>query len=329
MAVKQKPKSAMAALLEYSMEGEANTTTQDQAQKNETSSVQVFYEDNSDVFKPTEQSIPTLTIIKVNPEECILWRFADRPVDELGDIDALAMSLKEYGQQEPILVRKNRQNTSHKYEVIFGNRRWRAAQLINLSLDAIYKDVSDQQAALFQKEENENRKELSDYARALSYSAQIAGGVFKNETDLSEHLGLSKQTLNDLMAYLRVPVKLRELISSYRNLSKKMVSKLATLSKDSAVLETLMTLAPKIDNKTITTSNIEKYIHSYSSDTKKLVKKSYEKKDKYGNILYKIDPQSNGRVVINISKSIGQGINLEMLQERLVDFISELKNITE
>lgn len=266
-------------------------------------------------------------LITIDPNDCILWPFADRPSDELGDIESLAQSLKEHGQQEPILVRENKQNTPHRYEIIFGNRRWRAAHFAHISLLAICKNISDQQASLCQKEENENRKEISDYARAMSYRAQIDGGVFKSETELSKILGISKQALNDLMAYLRVPENLRAAISNYKTLSKKMVIKIATLSKNADCLDVLMHLAPKISDQTVTTSNIDQRMQSFlspGSQKKPFIKPEYEKRDTAGNLLFKTKPQDNGDVIVHINRRAIIMTDIELFQIKLNSFLMEL-----
>ena len=51
-----------------------------------------------------------------------------------------------------------------KYEVIFGERRWRACQLANVPFKAIVRDLTDSEAALLQIVENEQRQDLSEYA---------------------------------------------------------------------------------------------------------------------------------------------------------------------
>jgi ParB/RepB/Spo0J family partition protein len=268
-------------------------------------------------------------LLSIDPDDCILWPFSDRPSDELGDIHSLAHSLKEHGQQEPILVRENRQKTRHTYEIIFGNRRWRAAQIAKIKLIAICKNVDDQQASLFQKEENENRKELSDYARAMSYRAQIDGGIYKNEAELSKVLGISKQALNDLMAYLRVPEELREAISNFKSLSKKMVTKLAALSKDKEMLEVLMHLAPKISDQSVTTTTLDKHIHSFLSPgikKNKLVQPTFEKRNALGELQFRTTLQNTGEVSLHINKKLIDQNQMDVFHLQFAAFLDGFTN---
>lgn len=328
---RKKPQSAMAALLDFAQTAvvddvqEQTNTVHAAPRQNEWQDGARFEKINESIVRDETQE----QLITVDPKDCILWRFSDRPSDELGDIDALAQSIKEHGQQEPILVRKNRQDTSHAYEVIFGNRRWRAAQQEELKLIAICKNLTDQQAALCQKEENENRKELSDYARAMSYRAQLDGGVFKNETELSKVLGISKQTLSDVMAYLRVPETLRDAISNYKSLSKKMVTKLAALSKDKEILDILILLAPKISDQSVTTTTLEKHIQSYlipGVKKNKFVNAELEGRDTSGKLLFKTRLQNSGEIAVQISKQIVDQHHMDELHAQFEHFLRGFLN---
>ena len=317
---RKKPQSAMAALLDFS----DNTLSEDI-----TTTVVESDEKVSEIKKVNTFNDPFLNesrILEISPDECILWPYADRPIDELGDIESLATSIKQHGQQEPVLIRRNKQNTNHKYEIIFGNRRWRASQQANTKLLAVFKDLSDQQAALCQKEENENRKELSDYARALSYKSQIDGGVFKSETELSKFLGISKQTLNDIMSFLRVPEILRDKIKGYKYLSKKMVTKLASLSKDKDKLDVLIHLADKIGDKIITTSNIDEYVHKFltpKNTVKNLENKFLIKKTASGKTLLKTQKKANGDIYLKIDKGLIKENNLEEVHLKIANILED------
>lgn len=313
---RKKPQSAMAALLDFS---EPTVATLDASEISVT-----FEQPNSfETFLNTPMQQEG-GLIQVDPEDCILWPFADRPQDELGDLDSLAESMQNHGQQEPVLIRANRQNTPQKYEIIFGNRRWRAAKKANIKLSAVFRDITDQQAALCQKEENENRKELSDFARALSYRAQIEGGVFKNENELSKYLGISRQSLNDIMSYLRVPEILRNNIKNYKLLSKNMVVKLATLAKDNEHLDVLMHLADKISEKKITTTNLEGEILRCLSPKTRVSKGEnpcYVQKTASGKTLLKTEQKNNGDVFLYIQHGLIGSDDVEEVHLKLAKIL--------
>ncbi len=324
---KSKPKSAMAAFMDKKLN--MNEVSQEGAQD---STVIIPVRDEvfeshkvRDLISDSQQK-DSVEIITVHPSECTPWKYADRQQSEMGDIDSLASSMKKYGQQQPILIRKNTTSSNHKYEVIFGNRRWRAAHNAEMKLSAVKKDISDQDAGLVQKHENENRAEVSDYSRALNYKSLIDGKVFESEKDLSQYLGMSKQTMNDIMAYLRVPNVLRERIDSYSSLSKNMVSRLATLSKDKEKLNILIQLAPDISSHKVTTTNLDRMILNHlrkDLPTPEAIK--LFKNDSKGRLMYEIQQKTSGKVNVIISKQQTHDLNLELLNTKLMDLIDSCK----
>lgn len=270
-----------------------------------------------------------LKIIIVQADECALWEYYDRPESELGDLESLSHSMQQHGQQEPILVRPASQK-SHpkKYEIIFGNRRWRAAKMANIPLTAIVKPLSDQQAALCQKEENENRKEISDYAKAISYRKLIEQKVFSSESDLCEKMGFSKKTLNDIMAFLRVPDALRHKIPNYADISRITALKISTLAKDSHALEILLEQADKIGQKILNANNLDHFIETYSLK-KKIERESISTltiPDEKGRAAISIKPYASGAITINLDKRFARKLSIDSIRDHmeiLLDKISE------
>jgi len=84
----------------------------------------------------------------------------------LGDIDGLVVSIREQGQQVPILVRPH-PSDSARYQVAFGHRRLRAAQELGLPVKAIVRQLSDEQLVVAQGQENNERQDLTYIEKAL------------------------------------------------------------------------------------------------------------------------------------------------------------------
>lgn len=265
---------------------------------------------------------PEVCIKYLDPNDCQPWQFADRPEDEMGDIDELSLSLKNVGQQEPILVRPKVDSSVIRYEIIFGNRRWRAAKLAKIKLFAIVKQVSDQDAALFQMEENESRKDLSDLARAKSYKAQLDAGIFPSESELSKKLSLSRKTLNDIMSFIRIPEELAIAIPNFKHISRAMAVKLAVLAKDKAVLKKLISLAPKIGMKTINPHNVVNHLNSTKVTQKSMVKHEVIKNDK-GNILFSVSIKENEQTLIKISAKYSHHSKIDKLKRIIHDYLAQ------
>lgn len=323
-----KPKSALATLMDSINSNEQSQST--------TSTLDVAI---PDVDMPTENSLASKDIglpsydaereevstipklIQVDPRDCHLWKFADRPDAEVGDLQSLAVSMKSNGQQEPVLVRPNTQKTRHKYEVIFGSRRWRAAISVELPLQAIVKSVTDQEAALFQKEENENRKDLSDYARALSYKKQIDLGVFKSERELSKMLHISRQTLNDLMSYVRVPRQIIDAVPNYSEISRATALKLSLLSKDENLHSQLIYLGPRIGSKSVTASNIDFELNRKYLQTSKV--EVHDIINSHGKKVGKLKQNPAGSISISIDARHAHRVDIDQLCKNISDMFDK------
>lgn len=313
-----KPKSAMASLLDFASDNPVASKIDKPVTQTYEYNIQQEEGDNKNINTANE-------IIELSPSDCVLWQFADRPQEELGDISQLAQSMKMHGQQEPALVRPA-SSGKYKYEIIFGNRRWRAAAQVDIKLLAVVKELNDKEAARCQKEENENRQHLSDYARALSYRSQIDSGVFSTEKELAQYLGISKQTLNDIMAYLRVPAEIRESISNFRYLSKSMVIKLAFLAKKKENIIKISKLGLKISEGKVTTGNIEKLLDGDDKEctTPHDGSTLHLEKNHSGEVLFKAKKKSNRRVVIEFFDKAISNKSLDDLYKKIRYLIDNL-----
>ncbi|MBZ5762257.1 plasmid partitioning protein RepB [Rhizobium sp. VS19-DR104.2] len=82
-----------------------------------------------------------------------------------GDIDGLRTSIREQGQQVPILVRPHPDQPG-RYQIAFGHRRLRALKDLDLPVKAIVRDLSDEQLVVAQGQENNERQDLSFIEKA-------------------------------------------------------------------------------------------------------------------------------------------------------------------
>lgn len=269
------------------------------------------------------------TLIEISPAHCRPWDFSDRQDAELGNIEELANSIQKAGQQEPALVRPVinphlSADPSIKYEIIFGNRRWRACKLIGKNLLAIVRNLSDQEAAVAQKEENENRQNISDYARAIHYKRLIDSGVFSNDNQLAVKLNIPRNSLHDLMSYNRIPKQLLEVIPNIHQVSQRMAVKIATLAKNPENVEFLILLAPKIGAGKISSTSLEKILdETKTGKSESSTKKSTPVIGKGGAELFTIRDDSNGAPCIVLHKASRQAINLDELKALLKNYIDK------
>lgn len=268
-------------------------------------------------------------LVELSPAICKPWDFSDRNEVELGNIEELANSIQMAGQQEPILVRpvKNTSllaDSSIRYEIIFGNRRWRACKLIGKNLLAIVRELNDQEAALSQKEENENRQDISDYSRAIHYKRLIDAKVFENENQLSMKLNIHRNLINNMMSYTRIPKQLLDAIPNMHQLSQRLAMKLASLSKFPENMEPLILLAQKIGDGKITSTNIDKALNEIKTGNSiSMTKKSIPVVGKGGAEIFTIREDSNGAPCIVLHKATRQAIDIDELKLMLKNYIDK------
>jgi ParB family transcriptional regulator, chromosome partitioning protein len=158
-------------------------------------------------------------VLEVIPSKIKNWLYNDRPENELGDIESLANEFKEIGQLQPCIVRPySGENKEQVYELIVGERRWRAATMAGVPLKVSIREISDTDAAIIQASENYNRKDLSDYARGMSYFKLIEDGIITSKK-LSQSLNMSKQQISRLLSFSRIPIEIKEALGDLSKLS--------------------------------------------------------------------------------------------------------------
>ena len=175
-----------------------------------------------------EQQEKDFSIHSILPEAIFRWEYKDRPENELGDIESLAKEMKEIGQQQPCIVRPLPE--PEKYELIVGERRWRAALKAKIPLKAVIQDIDDNAAAIIQAAENDSRKDLSEYAKGMSLSRLILNNVIKQK-DLEMRLGKSKQEISRLLSFSRIEPAVSDAIGDMSSVSSRTAYEISRLSK--------------------------------------------------------------------------------------------------
>jgi ParB family chromosome partitioning protein len=106
------------------------------------------------------------TVVELDPELCLPSAIADRVPDATNDaFNAFVEQIREEGQHTPILVRRHPRQSGH-YEIAYGRRRTRAAQVLGKAVRAVVRDLSDAELLVAQGSENLAREDLSYIERA-------------------------------------------------------------------------------------------------------------------------------------------------------------------
>ena len=129
------------------------------------------------------------------------------------DILELAKSIKLHGVLhgvlQPILVKKFEND---KYQIIAGERRWRASKIANLKfIPAIVKDTVDKQNVEISLIENIQREDLNPLEEANIYKTLIEEKGYTQE-NLAEKIGKSRSYIANLIRLLKLPDKFKKLI---------------------------------------------------------------------------------------------------------------------
>lgn len=124
------------------------------------------------------------------------------------DLQELASSIKKHGVMQPIVIRPIEDDV-HSYEIIAGERRWRAAQIAGLTqIPAIIRDLTDQVAIALALIENIQRQDLNpiDQAMALQRFHEEFG---LSHQEIAETVGKARTTVSNLLRLLSLadPIK--------------------------------------------------------------------------------------------------------------------------
>ena len=155
-----------------------------------------------------EDGIQTLRISQIEPK-------ADQPRKHF-DEDALfelSDSIKRHGLLQPIIVRES-ENAQGYYQIIAGERRWRASKLAGLSeIPAIIMQADELEAAEIAIIENIQRQDLNPYEEAAAYKALIDQYGLTQE-EVSEKVGKSRSAVANAMRLLDLPDDVLEMLKT-------------------------------------------------------------------------------------------------------------------
>lgn len=127
------------------------------------------------------------------------------------DLQELAGSIEKHGVMQPIVIRPI-DDELHPYEIIAGERRWRAAQLAGLTeIPAIVRDLTDQVAIALALIENIQRQDLNpiDQAMALQRFHDEFG---LSHQEIAETVGKARTTVSNLLRLLTLAEPVKELM---------------------------------------------------------------------------------------------------------------------
>ena len=137
-------------------------------------------------------------ILQVPIEDILPNRFQPRLAFDDASLQDLAASIKQHGIIQPLILRRK----NDKYEIIAGERRYKAARMAGLvSVPAIISNLSDAASAEVAIVENVQRKDLTAIEEAKSYQAILDKGYMTQE-ELAKRMGLSQSAISNKLRLL-------------------------------------------------------------------------------------------------------------------------------
>jgi len=152
----------------------------------------------------------------INPDRTVPIEFVARSpknprryFDET-ELQDLAGSIRQHGIVQPVVVRPV---GAERFEIIAGERRWRAAQLAGLvQIPVIVRDVDDRTALELAIVENVQRADLNPLEEALGYEQLIAEHGY-TQNDLGEIIGKSRSHVANSLRLLKLPDPVRDMLA--------------------------------------------------------------------------------------------------------------------
>ena len=125
------------------------------------------------------------------------------------ELDELTQSIKQYGVLQPIIVKKN----GERYEIIAGERRWRAAQKAGLTeIPAVIREYSKQESIEISIIENIQRADLNPLEEARAYNSLLEEYGLKHE-EIAERVSKSRAAITNSLRLLKLDESIQQLVA--------------------------------------------------------------------------------------------------------------------
>lgn len=250
-------------------------------------------------------------IVQIDVKDIIPNKSQPRKTFDDKALEELSMSIDSVGFIQPITVRKL---TDGLYELVAGERRLKAAKLLNLDkIPAIMSDVNDKDSATIALIENLQREDLNYMEEAVAYEKIIQVNGFTQQ-QLAEKVGKTQSTVANKLRLLKLPKKIQDMLLE-NNLSERHARALLKIEDE----ELMISVLEKIIKKDLNVSQTDKLIKEISENLNK--SKSKNKQYVRNFINYKIYINTIKNAYDEICKT---GIDAKFEEKDLDDYI-ELK----
>ena len=148
-----------------------------------------------------------LSVVMLRTEQIRANRFQPRTVFGEQELEELKVSIKKQGVLQPVLVRPIAHGT---YELVAGERRWRAAQAAGLAeIPAIVRTLTDREAVEYSLIENVQRQDLNPLEEASAYR-RLLEEFGHTQEEIAEGVGKDRATIANALRLLKLPAEVQQ-----------------------------------------------------------------------------------------------------------------------
>jgi ParB family chromosome partitioning protein len=174
----------------------------------------------------------------------------DQPRREFDDLSELVASIREKGVLEPLIVRRFEDG----YQIVAGERRWRASKEIGLSvIPCIEKNVDDREMLEIALIENLQRKDLTAFEEADGLQA-LAEKFQYTHQQIAQVIGKSRTSVTETLALNQIPQEVRDLCRQADIFSKSLLLQIVRQPN----VEEMKNLAMRIGRENLSRSDVRK-----------------------------------------------------------------------
>ncbi len=235
------------------------------------------------------------------------------------ELNELAESIKQFGVLQPLLVKKN----GEYYEIIAGERRWRAAKLAGLKeVPVIIREYTEKEIVEIALIENIQRENLNPIEEALAYSRLMTEFNMKQE-ELANRVAKNRTTISNSIRLLKLGEKVRDMVAEGK-LSAGHARALIDIEDSDLQYE----IAMKIQQEQLSVRDVERLVRQIKNPKKVVEKEKIEKSVIYKDLEEKMIAIMGTKVNINQKTNSKGKIEIEYYSngelERIFDLLMSI-----
>jgi ParB family transcriptional regulator, chromosome partitioning protein len=218
--------------------------------------------------KGTSEGESTSGPVEILIDEIVPNRLQPRKYFNDEQLEELESSIREHGVIQPVVVQKGQNG----YELIVGERRWRASKKVGLKkIPAVVREATDTESLEIALIENLNRQDLNPIEEADGY-ARLAEDFKLTQEKISKRMGKSRESVANAMRLLKLPRQVKE----------DMISGRLSMGHGRALLglkneKDIEALRRKIVSQTLNVREVENLVNQTHRNTDSSVQKKVKK----------------------------------------------------